>query len=142
MAQALGMRVVASSSSKPLGRRPDGIEVVSYGDLLSSSDFVSVHCPLNSETKGLVDAEAISKMKQSAYIINTARGGIIHQESLVSALRERRIAGAALDVFGERSFPRRCRARAHRLHRCPLTQDSPLHPLLRRRIRAATATAG
>ena len=106
MAHALGLRVVASSTSAPLGvRRDDGIEVVSFDDLMSSADFVSVHCPLNAATKGLVDARAIALMKPSAYILNTARGAIIDQQALIDALGERRIAGAALDVFGEGSAP-------------------------------------
>ena len=71
MSQALGMKVVASSRATPVGLRADGIEVVAFDELLARSDFVSVHCPLNAHTKGLVDAAALSKMKPSAYVINT-----------------------------------------------------------------------
>lgn len=118
MAQALGLRVVASSTRAARGVRDDGIEVVSFDELMATSDFVSVHCPLNAHTKGLVDAAAIRRMKPSAYIVNTARGGIIDQPALVDALRERCIAGAALDVFGEGSAPPP-----------PLPEDSPLYGL-------------
>lgn len=72
MASALGMRVVASSRSAPTGLRDDGIEVVPFEVLMATSDFVSVHCPLSPQTKGLVDADAIGLMKPSAYVINTA----------------------------------------------------------------------
>ena len=103
--QALGMRVLVSSRTAPPGLRPDGIEVVPLEDLFSLSDFVSVHCPLNEETRGLIGPEALRRMKSTAYVINTARGAIIDEPALVQALRERRIAGAALDVFGEGSAP-------------------------------------
>ena len=103
--QALGMRVLVSSRSAAPGVRPDGIEVLPLSELLSLSDFVSVHCPLNEETRGLIGPVALKRMKSTAYVINTARGAIIDEEALVQALRERRIAGAALDVFGEGSEP-------------------------------------
>jgi glycerate dehydrogenase len=118
IATALGMRVVASSRSAPLGLRDDRVEVVSLEGLLSQSDFVSVHCPLNAHTKGLVDGAAIARMKPTAFVINTARGAIIDQPALVEALRAKRIAGAALDVFGEGSAPPP-----------PLPDDSPLYGL-------------
>ena len=60
-----------------------------------------MHCPLSERTRGLVGAAALAKMKPAAYIVNTARGSIVDEDALVAALRERRIAGAALDVFGE-----------------------------------------
>mmetsp|Transcript_57657 Transcript_57657/g.95325 ORF Transcript_57657/g.95325 Transcript_57657/m.95325 type:complete len:419 (-) Transcript_57657:127-1383(-) len=118
MSLALGMRVVASSRSAPVGMRDDGIEVVGMDDLLARSDFVSLHCPLNAHTKGLIDASAIAKMKPTAFIINTARGSIIDQPALVNALSEKQIAGAALDVFGEGSAPPPA-----------LPDDSPLYKL-------------
>lgn len=106
MASALGLRVVASSTSQPPGRRAeDGIEVVTFDALLARSDFVSLHCPLNEHTRGLIDRRALEQMKPTAYLINTARGAIIDQDALVQTLRARRIAGAALDVFGEGSAP-------------------------------------
>ena len=79
IAHALGMRVLASSRTAPVGRRVDGIEVAPLSELLSHSDFVSIHCPLNAQTRGLVDAAALGRMKRSAFLINTARGAIIDE---------------------------------------------------------------
>jgi len=105
-ALALGMKVVVSDlPSTPLGMREDGREVVAFDDLLKSSDFVIPMVPLNKHTTGLINAATFDKMKPSAYIINTARGPIINQADLVDALRKKKIAGAALDVFGEGSAP-------------------------------------
>ncbi|AKH42188.1 lactate dehydrogenase-like 2-hydroxyacid dehydrogenase [Altererythrobacter atlanticus] len=67
--------------------------------LLAASDFVSLHVPGGEDTAGLIDAEAISAMKASAYLINTARGGVIDHEALADALSTGRIAGAGLDVY-------------------------------------------
>jgi len=74
---------------------------VPLDELLSSSDVVTLHCPLNEETRNLLDAGNLRLMKPSAYLINAARGGIVDEEALGEALRERRIAGAALDVIAE-----------------------------------------
>ncbi len=68
---------------------------------LGSADFVTIHCPRNSETEGMFNAELISRMKQSAYLINTARGGIVDESALNAALSEGMIAGAGLDVFDQ-----------------------------------------
>merc|ERR1719375_1835360 len=116
-ALALGMKVIVSDlPTTPLGMRPSGVEVVSIDDLLARSDFISTMVPLNKHTTGLVNAAMFDKMKPSAYIINTARGPIIDQDALVDALRKKKIAGAALDVFGEGSAPPP-----------PLPDDSPLY---------------
>jgi len=113
----LGMKVIVSDMpSTPLGMRDSGVEVVSFDDLLARSDFVSTMVPLNKHTKGLMNAAAFDKMKPSAYVINTARGPIIDQDALIDALRKKKIAGAALDVFGEGSAPPP-----------PLPDDSPLY---------------
>ena len=87
------------------GRRPSpeldslGAKQVSFEKLLEQSDFVSLHVPLSSETRHLIDAKAIARMKKSAYLINTARGPVVDEAALVSALREGTIAGAGLDVY-------------------------------------------
>ena len=81
------------------------MDVVTLDDLLARSDFVSLHCPLNARTTGLVGAPELAKMKPSAYLVNTARGAIVDQAALADALRAKAIAGAALDVFGEGSAP-------------------------------------
>ena len=71
----------------------------SIDEVLSQADFVSLHCPSTKETKGLINKETISKMKKSAYLINTARGDIVNESELVEALKEERIMGAGLDVY-------------------------------------------
>lgn len=67
-------------------------------ELLSGSDFVSIHCPLSAQTRHMIDADALALMRPTAILINTARGPIVDQAALIAALREGRIAGAALDV--------------------------------------------
>jgi phosphoglycerate dehydrogenase-like enzyme len=75
------------------------VRQVTLDELLSTADFVSIHCPLNKLTKGLIGAREISLMKKDAYLLNTARGGIVDEDALYAALQEGRIAGAALDCF-------------------------------------------
>ena len=96
VAQALDMKILATAHHQ----RPDedGIHYVSLKELLSESDFISLHCPLTDETRHMIDEEAISLMKPGAYIINTARGALIDEKALIRALEEGRIAGAGLDV--------------------------------------------
>ena len=76
---------------------PDGR--VSMDDLLARADVISLHCPLNDVTRGLMGADEFRAMKQSAFLINTARGGLVDSAALVSALRDGEIAGAAVDVL-------------------------------------------
>ena len=71
----------------------------SIDEVLSQADFVSLHCPSTKETRGLMNKETISKMKKSAYLINTARGDIVNESELVEALKEKKIMGAGLDVY-------------------------------------------
>ncbi|MEQ1825805.1 MAG: NAD(P)-dependent oxidoreductase [Pirellula sp.] len=83
---------------------PDRIEAAgavnaSLDELLSQADFVSLHCPLNESTRNLLGERELSLMKPTAYLINTARGGIVDEDALFAALSDRRIAGAALDCF-------------------------------------------
>ncbi len=76
-----------------------GIELVGLDDVFARADIVTVNCPLTEQTRHLVNAKRLGLMKKTAYFINTARGPIADQEALTEALRERRIAGAGLDVF-------------------------------------------
>lgn len=76
-----------------------GVCLVSLHDVLARSDFLSLHLPLTVETKGFVTAERIAQLKPTAVLINTARGGLVDEGALISALQARRIRGAALDVF-------------------------------------------
>jgi phosphoglycerate dehydrogenase-like enzyme len=78
-----------------------GVRLVTLDELLCESDFVSVHCPLNEQTRGLIGARELALMKPTAYLINTARGGIVDEDTLYRLLDERRIAGAALDCFAQ-----------------------------------------
>jgi D-3-phosphoglycerate dehydrogenase len=77
---------------------PEWVRRISLDELLKTSDIVSINCPLTVETRQLIDAAALRKMKPSAYLVNTARGGVVDLEAIVQALREKWIAGAALDV--------------------------------------------
>ena len=72
---------------------------VELEELLAESDFVTIHCPLNRETRGMIGWKELALMKRSAYLINAARGGIIDEDALCAALREKKIIGAALDVI-------------------------------------------
>ena len=76
-----------------------GYRLVDLDDLLREADFVSVHAPLNDETRHLIDARRLALMKPTAFLINTARGGLVDEAALTEALVEKRIAGAGLDVF-------------------------------------------
>jgi phosphoglycerate dehydrogenase-like enzyme len=76
-----------------------GIELVDLDTVMSQSDFVSINVPLSEHTQGLVDARALSLMKPTAYLVNTARGPIVDEKALTRVLRDRKIAGAGIDVF-------------------------------------------
>ncbi|MGD9720650.1 MAG: NAD(P)-dependent oxidoreductase [Pirellulales bacterium] len=76
-----------------------GVKLVALDDLLARADFVSVHCPLSEATRNLIGPAQIGRMRSDAYLINTARGGIIEEDALYEALRQGRIAGAAIDCF-------------------------------------------
>jgi phosphoglycerate dehydrogenase-like enzyme len=76
-----------------------GVRLVELDELMRTSDFVSIHCPLTENTRGLVGRREIGLMKREAYLINTARGGIVDEDALYEALEQGRIAGAALDCF-------------------------------------------
>ena len=95
-ALGIGLKVVATSRTRknPLA----GVEFVTLDDLLARSDYVSLHTPLTPQTKRSIGAEQLAKMKPSAYLINTARGGLIDHDALLTVLEAGELAGAALDV--------------------------------------------
>ena len=96
VAKALGMNIlIYTRTPKADG---DGIRYVSLDELLENSDYITLHCPLNEQTKYMINKEAISKMKTSAVIVNTGRGPLINEADLCEALAAKRIAGAGLDV--------------------------------------------
>jgi phosphoglycerate dehydrogenase-like enzyme len=82
-----------------------GVELVDLPTLFQASDFIAINCPLNDETQGMVDADLLSLMKPTAYLVNAARGPIIDQAALTAALQQGCIAGAALDVFEQEPLP-------------------------------------
>jgi D-3-phosphoglycerate dehydrogenase len=103
MAQAFRMRVLGydpHAVDMPAERRTD------LRSMLSESDFVSIHCVLNDETRGLIGEAELRAMKPSAFLINVSRGAIVDEAALLAALREKRIAGAALDVYGREPLSR------------------------------------
>ena len=100
IARGFGMRVIATDIAWDITfANEHGISYVPLHRLLRESDFVSIHCPLNAQTRGMIDERAIEQMKPTAFLINTARGPIVKEAALVGALREKMIAGAGLDVF-------------------------------------------
>jgi len=105
-ALCLGMRVlVYDPYVEESNLRELGIEKMELDELLRQSDFVSLHVPLNESTRHLIDREKISLMKRTAYLINTARGGVVDEKALAEALKSGQIAGAALDVFDVEPLP-------------------------------------
>jgi D-3-phosphoglycerate dehydrogenase / 2-oxoglutarate reductase len=101
--QAMEMNVLVYDPYKPAAEiRSAGYEPVNdLDETLSRADFVSIHCPKTSETIGLFNAARLKRMKPSAYLINTARGGIIEEAALYEALTSGKLAGAGLDVFAQ-----------------------------------------
>lgn len=95
MARVFGMKVLVSSRSN---RPCEGATVVSLDELLQQSDFVSIHCPLNEETRKSIGKDQFEKMGRHSFLINTARGGIVNEAELCEALESDKIAGAGLDV--------------------------------------------
>lgn len=95
-AQALGMQILVSTRTQ----RPDqsGIHFTTQEDMLRRSDFVSLHVPLVPATRHLINAQTLEQMKSSAFLINTARGGLVDEPALIQALQAKTIAGAGLDV--------------------------------------------
>jgi lactate dehydrogenase-like 2-hydroxyacid dehydrogenase len=114
LASALGMRVVYHNRRRIRDAETRGLaEYVSWPDLFEQCDYVTIHTPLTDETRRLVGSAELARMKATAVLVNTSRGGVIDERALIQCLRERRIAGAALDVFEQE----------------PLLPDHPLRTL-------------
>jgi D-3-phosphoglycerate dehydrogenase len=99
-ARGLKMKVIGYDPYlSPEVAEKKGVELLSLDELLARSDFISVHTPLTDETRNLIDKNAMTKMKKGVLLINCARGGIINEKDLYEAIKEGKVAGAALDVF-------------------------------------------
>jgi D-3-phosphoglycerate dehydrogenase len=97
LAQAFGMSVIAYDPY--VDGAVAGVALVGLEEVLRQARFISIHCTLREETQSLIDEAALSNVRKDAYIINTARGAILDEAALARAIRERRIAGAAVDVY-------------------------------------------
>lgn len=105
-AKGFDMRILyCSSSPKPEFEAETGAKRVELDTLLGEADFVSLHVPLTEKTRNLIDGEKLALMKPTAYLINNARGPVVDEAALYSALKDRKIAGAGLDVFVEEPTP-------------------------------------
>jgi phosphoglycerate dehydrogenase-like enzyme len=106
IAKAFGMKVIAWSQNLTAEKcREAGVEYAAKDDLFRQSDFITIHVVLSQRTRGLIGSGELGLMKPSAFVINTSRGPIIDQTALIAALRERKIAGAGLDVFDTEPLP-------------------------------------
>jgi phosphoglycerate dehydrogenase-like enzyme len=106
LAQAFDMTVIAWSPHLTQERADEhGVRAVDKASLFAESDFVTVHMPLSYDSRGLIGADDLARMKPTAYLINTSRGPIVDEASLLAALAEGRIAGAGLDVYDTEPLP-------------------------------------
>ncbi|MDD1966074.1 D-2-hydroxyacid dehydrogenase family protein [Pseudomonas putida] len=105
-AQAFDMKVIAWSENLTAERAAEhGVTYVSKQALFEQSDIISVNLVLSDRSRGLVDAESLNRMKPTAYLVNTARGPIVDEEALIDVLKQKKIAGAALDVYSVEPLP-------------------------------------
>ncbi|PWG06270.1 D-2-hydroxyacid dehydrogenase [Polaribacter aquimarinus] len=101
LAIAFGLKVLVYSRTIYKDFENENLQFVALDDLLLQSDFVSLHCPLNKETEGIINAENISKMKKTAILINTSRGPLVDEKDLANALNTNNLMAAAVDVISE-----------------------------------------
>ncbi|MCC7165010.1 MAG: C-terminal binding protein [Anaerolineae bacterium] len=105
-ARGLGLKVIAHDTLvEPFVIDAAGARPVTWQKLLQTSDYISLHVPLNDSTYHIVNADTLAQMKPNAYLINTARGGLVDTDALLAAVRAGKIAGAALDVFEPEPLP-------------------------------------
>ena len=97
-ARAFGMRVLATTRN-PDRPEPEGVRWVDSDTLFAESDYLSLHCPLTPQTEGVINRDSIARMKRTAILINTGRGGLVKEQDLADALNQGRLAGAAVDVL-------------------------------------------
>jgi D-3-phosphoglycerate dehydrogenase len=97
-ARAFGMNILVYDPYSTFYDKPDFVNVVSWDELITKSDVISVHCVLTPQTRNMFSEAQFRKMKDGAYFINTSRGEIVDEDALVSALKKRKLAGAAIDV--------------------------------------------
>lgn len=100
LALAFGMNVIFYDIAKP-SSRPEGCQPAGLDDIFRTSDIISLHCPLTSDTKKIINRERLELMKKTAFLINTSRGPLVDEQALAEALNIDRIAGAGLDVLSE-----------------------------------------
>lgn len=106
LATAFAMDVIAWSPNLTAERAAEhGVRAVTRQELFASSDVVTIHMPLSDRSRGLIGADDLAQMKPTAYLVNSSRGPIVDEAALVAALRTRRIAGAALDVYDIEPLP-------------------------------------
>ncbi|MDR1204561.1 MAG: dihydrofolate reductase [Peptococcaceae bacterium] len=103
--RSLGMKILAADPFIAPETLEAGDEQVGMDELLARADVVTLHCKDTPETRGVINRDAFEKMKSSAYFINTSRGALVDETALIEALRARKIAGAALDVFDSEPLP-------------------------------------
>lgn len=105
-AMAFGMEILAYDPYMPAGKiEADGAKVVDLDTMLAKSDMISIHLPVLPSTKAIVNKDWFSKMKPTAYVINTARAAVIDQKDFIEALQNKKIAGAAVDVYWKEPIP-------------------------------------
>jgi len=106
-AAASGMRIIGTDPSKEAVSRARllGISVLTINEVFEVSDFITVHTPLTTQTRHLLDAESFRKMRNGVRIVNTSRGSVIDTDALIDALQSGKVAGAALDVMEEEPLP-------------------------------------
>ena len=109
--RAFGLRLLAYSRTEREAAKAFGVRYTGLGDLLARSDIITLHVPLNDSTRALIGQKRISLMKPSSILINTARGPVVDNRALAEALKEGRIAGAGIDVYGKEP---------------PLEEDNPI----------------